>query len=210
MAHSFDKNYWEQHWGQPSAVAGGHGAHPNPYVVDAARALRPGKALDAGCGAGVEAIWLAAHGWQVTGADISGRALATAKGQAHDASVADMTTWIEADLTSWNPPDRWDLVVTSYAHPAMPQLAFYQRIAQWVAPGGTLLIVGHRHHHSGDTHGHGSTPPDEASVTLSEITASLDPATWRVDTAEEHSRPLPTPGGDAVLHDVVVKATRLT
>ncbi|MEK8108388.1 hypothetical protein NKG94_32145 [Micromonospora sp. M12] len=27
----------------------------------------------------------------------------------------------------------------------MPQLAFYDRISGWVAPGGTLLIVGHLH-----------------------------------------------------------------
>ena len=36
-------------------------------------------------------------------------------------------------------------ITTHYAHPDIPQLAFYERIAAWVGPGGTLLIVGHLH-----------------------------------------------------------------
>ena len=51
--------------------------------------------------------------------------------------------WVEADLGVWDPGTRFDLVTTHYAHPAMPQLDFYERIAGWVAPGGTLLVVGH-------------------------------------------------------------------
>jgi hypothetical protein len=115
--------------------------------------------------------------------------------------------WVEADLTVWDPGMRFDLVTTHYAHPAMPQLAFYDRIAAWVAPGGTLLIVGHLHT-SGAT-GHGHHPPAEASVTLTDITAGLDSTRWEITTAEEHLRTVPGPGGRAIpLHDVVVRATR--
>jgi hypothetical protein len=41
-----------------------------------------------------------------------------------------------------------------------------------VAPGGTFLIVGHLHG-AGDEH----APPDEASVTVTDITAGLDAST---------------------------------
>ena len=43
----------------------------------------------------------------------------------------------------------------------------YDRIAGWVAPGGTLLVVGHLHTHGApdDGHGHGHQPPAEASAT---------------------------------------------
>jgi hypothetical protein len=54
---------------------------------------------------------------------------------------------VEADLTSWEPGRQFELVATSYAHPAMPQLAFYARISGWVAPAGRLLIVGHLREH---------------------------------------------------------------
>jgi hypothetical protein len=53
--------------------------------------------------------------------------------------------WVEADLSVWSPGARFDLVATHYAHPAMPQLEFYDRIAGRVAPGVTLLIVGRLH-----------------------------------------------------------------
>ena len=47
-------------------------------TTDLLSELTPGTALDAGCGAGAEAIWLAAAGWQVTAADISSQSLARA------------------------------------------------------------------------------------------------------------------------------------
>ncbi|NHW87973.1 SAM-dependent methyltransferase, partial [Escherichia coli] len=54
----------------------------------------------------------------------------------------------------------------------------------------------------------GHHPPAEATVTLADITASLDPAEWEIVTAKEHQRPVPVPGGQTVtLHDVVVRAT---
>jgi SAM-dependent methyltransferase len=208
MTHGFDKDYWEQHWHQahrrPGAV---DGSAPHPYLGRETSGLGPGTALDAGCGAGAEAIWLASQGWHVTAADIAPEALARAAERATNSEVSERVRWVEADLTVWDPGMRFDLVTTHYAHPAMPQLAFYDRIAAWVAPGGTLLIIGHLHT-SGAT-GHGHHPPAEASVTLTDITAGLDSTRWEIVTAEEHARTVTGPGGQAIpLHDVVVRATR--
>ncbi|MFE9918169.1 class I SAM-dependent methyltransferase [Micromonospora sp. NPDC005553] len=209
MTHSFDKDYWQQHWQQthgdkPGSMAGNP---PNPYLAQETAGLAPGTALDAGCGAGAEAIWLASHGWQLTAADISADALARAADRATASGQTESIRWVEADLTAWEPGMRFDLVTTHYAHPAMPQLAFYQRISDWVAPGGTLLIVGHLH--TGHGHGHGHQHPAEATVTLADITAVLNAADWEIVTAEEHRRPATGLGGHAVsLHDVVVRATR--
>jgi SAM-dependent methyltransferase len=193
------------------------GGPPSPHLDRELSALAPGTALDAGCGAGAEALWLASHGWDVTGADLSAEALARAAERAAEAGLSAQVHWVEADLSTWEPEGAFELVMTHYAHPAMPQLELYDRIASWVAPGGTLLIVGHlQAHGSGHGHGHGhgdgpdEQPPAEATVTVAAVEARLDPAEWEIVTAEERQRTLPGAGGETgTLHDVVVRAARL-
>ncbi|WP_043501683.1 SAM-dependent methyltransferase [Georgenia sp. SUBG003] len=226
MTHEFDKAYWEHHWEKghgeyADADADRPGKGPgtaNPYLARELGDLSPGTALDAGCGEGAESMWLAGRGWKVTGADISAAALARAAERAKDAGLSDHVRWVEADLTVWTPSDQFDLVTTSYAHPAMPQLTFYDRIAGWVAAGGTLLLVGHLHdaartHETAPAHEaaspHTAHHPVEATVTLADVTAGLDPAAWQIETAEEVTRVPAGHGGHAVpLRDVVVRATR--
>lgn len=207
IEHRFTKEYWEQRWRQDRI--GGSGAMgnnpPNPYLARELSGLQPGTALDAGCGSGAEAIWLASHGWQVTAADISAEALSRAADRAATSEVH--VQWVEADLSIWEPGTRFDLVTTHYAHPAIPQLEFYDRIADWVTPGGTLLIVGHLHNHSATDDGH--QPPAKVSATAAAVTARLDEDEWEVVTAEELHRTVTAPDGREVpLHDVVVRATR--
>lgn len=216
MEHTFDNEYWDQIWGGDRASAMGSG-QPNPHLVREVGDLTPGTALEAGCGAGAEAIWLAARGWHVTGADIASAALDRAAERA-PAEIAERVQWVQADLSTWDPGSRFDLVTTHYAHPTMPQLEFYDRIGSWVAPGGTLLIVGHLHrdaatddsHDHGRDHRHGEDrQPASASATAATITARLAPAEWEVVSAQESHRTVPGPAGSqTTLHDVVVRAVR--
>lgn len=209
MTHDFDQGYWEQRWqhAHDTARANKDTGAPYPYLARETSDLTPGTALDAGCGSGTEAIWLASHGWRVTAVDISPSALTRAGERAATAGLSDLVTWVEADLTEWEPNALFDLVTSGYAHPTMPHLAFYERLSEWVAPGGTLLIVGHLH--TPEATGHEHHPPAEASVTLTDIVANIDGATWKIDTSEEHSRTRPGLGGRTIpLHDVVVRATR--
>lgn len=48
---------------------------------------QPGRALDLGCGTGTSSIFLAQHGWQVTGVDFSPRAIELARDKAQRAGV---------------------------------------------------------------------------------------------------------------------------
>ena len=48
---------------------------PTPLLVQTAKALTPGKALDLACGAGRNALWLAEHGWEVTAVDGASEAI---------------------------------------------------------------------------------------------------------------------------------------
>lgn len=209
--HTFDKDYWDRHWQGERDGAPGDApvSEPNPHLVREVDEITPGTALDAGCGTGAEATWLASRGWRVTGVDLAGAALDGAVGRAAASGVADRVRWLQADLSAWEPDTAYDLVTTHYAHPAMPQLEFYDRIASWVAPGGTLLVVGHLHGH-GAEHGTGAhETPASASVTVTTVTERLEPAEWDVVTAEERHHARPGHGhGTVRLHDVVVRALR--
>jgi len=216
MTQSFDKDYWESHWQGVNGPGAARDVVPHPYLARESSGMVPGTALDAGCGEGAEALWLAAAGWQVTAADISTEALSRASARETKSNAGpEHVRWVEADLSTWEPGRHFDLVSTHYAHPAMPQLAFYQRISDWVAPGGTLLIVGHLHtrgtaeHGPGHGEGHPLHHPDEASVTAATVTAGLDAGRWDVVTAEELTRTLSHRADRAVrVRDVVVRATR--
>ena len=182
--------------------APGRGLPINPYLPAETAHLPVGTALDAGCGTGAEARWLAQRGWHVTGADISATALAAATARTEDADLAGQVEWVEADLSRWEPVRTWDLVLTSYAHPRTGQLAFYERIASWVAPGGSVLIVGHLHTlHTAHDH------PEEATASLADACGLFAGPDWRVDASYEHTRAVDA-GCRTELHDVIVRAHR--
>jgi SAM-dependent methyltransferase len=223
LNHTFDTSYWDDIWSGERAGAMST-SDPNPHLIRQVQALTPGSAIDAGCGAGAEAIWLAGAGWSVTAADVAEAALAHGEQRAADAGLSDRIQWVQADLSSWEPSQQYDLVTTHYAHPAIPQLEFYRRIATWVAPEGSLLIVGHLHHPDdtkshdhGREHEHGcgedprpeERPPAEASATAAAITEVLDGDFWAIEAAEESRRTMTGPGGrTTTIHDVVVRAAR--
>jgi SAM-dependent methyltransferase len=58
-----------------------------------------GRALDLGCGTGTNAIYLAQHGFEVTGIDISRRAISLAKRKARSAQLTDRVRFERGDVT---------------------------------------------------------------------------------------------------------------
>lgn len=66
-------------------------------LVEGPDALPTGQALDLGCGTGNHAIYLARHGWQVTGIDFTPRALDRARQKAAAASVT--PAFIQGDVS---------------------------------------------------------------------------------------------------------------
>ena len=145
----YDRDFWEERWSQ---VLGDHGEHvtqrpPNTHLTAEVGDLRPGRALDAGCGHGSDTLWLAARGWQVTAVDFATTALAHARStaEAMGADVAERIDWVEADLGTWTPAGgEYDLVVCLYVHVTGSVEEMVARMATGVARGGTLFLVGHR------------------------------------------------------------------
>lgn len=198
----YDRGFWERRWSQTLREHGGQVARrpPNAHLTAELGALDPARALDAGCGHGSDALWLAARGWQVTAVDFAAAALAYARSSA-DAmgpEVAGRIDWVEADLATWTPPrDGFDLVVCLYVHTAGPVEEMVRRMATGVARGGTLFVVGHRP--IDPATGAATAAAGQRQVSVEAALAVLDGRRWELVVAEERSRPAAGTGVDAVI-----------
>jgi len=134
-----DAAAWNARYDTPELIWKGE---PNQFLPPAVAGLSPGRALDLACGEGRNAVWLATQGWEVTGVDFADVGLAKARSLAADHRVA--PTWITADVTTWTPAHRFDLVVVFYLQvPADTRRLAVRTAVAALAPGGTFLLVGH-------------------------------------------------------------------
>ena len=164
--------------------------------------MQPGFALDAGCGHGSEAIWLAASGWQVTAVDLSATALDFGRSTAHaaGADVAERIEWVEGDLGVWTPPrGRYDLVSCLYVHVAGSVVQMVRRLGTGSSPAERCSWLG-------STPATGAPTPAAAQVHVSvdEAVAALDPHEWDIAVAEERPRAAVGTGVDAVVRAIRV------
>jgi SAM-dependent methyltransferase len=198
----YDRNSWEARWSQGLREHGDRVAQrpPNARLTDEVAGLPPGRALDAGCGHGAEALWLAARGWQVTAVDFAATALAFARStaEAMGPDVSGRIDWVEADLSTWTPEqDEYDLVVCLYVHVAGQVEEMVRLMAAGVAPGGTLFLVGHRP--VDPATGAPTAAAGQVQVSVEAAAAALDPDGWELVVAEERPRPAAGTGVDAVV-----------
>ena len=137
----FERPAWEERYSGDKVWSG----KVNVQLAAEAPALTPGRALDIGCGEGGDAIWLAQQGWQVTAVDFADAALARTSTHAEEAGVGDRVETRRVDVRTFEPEgETWDLVTSHFFHlpdGGMPDVV--RRLASAVAPGGTLLVVGH-------------------------------------------------------------------
>jgi thioredoxin reductase/SAM-dependent methyltransferase len=184
--------FWEEFYGGDRKPWSGH---PNQALVTELtdRPVPAGRALDLGCGPGADAIWLARQGWQVAGLDISAAALEQAAAAAEAAGVTERVRWLHGDLADGMPDGEWDLVAATYLHSPvdLEREKVLRLAAAAVAPGGTLLVIGHQSHPSWQ---HDSS----AQVTFpsaEDVLATLDLEGWTVERAESVSVEVTSPDG---------------
>jgi SAM-dependent methyltransferase len=205
-SNPFGRPYWEDRYGAPGYTWSGN---PNPVLVTEATPLAPGRALDVGSGEGGDALWLARRGWNVTAVDIATNALEKARERAESvvSAAAARIQWVQQDLTAWSPqPETYDLVSAQFMHLPQPhRSALFRSLAAAVAPGGTLLIVGHDASDLDlDPDEHGARL-DELMFTADDVVTDLD-GTLRIEVAESRRRqPGAGHGLTSVMRDVVVR-----
>jgi 2-polyprenyl-3-methyl-5-hydroxy-6-metoxy-1,4-benzoquinol methylase len=194
-----EREDWNRRHGEAEAPL--FGVEPNRFLAAEVAGLAPGRALAVACGAGRNAVWLAGNGWTVTGVDFSDVALEHARRLADDRGVE--VEWVQADVREWVPAAAaFDLVAILYLHvPVEERRVVHGLAAAAVAPGGTLLIVGHDRENL--TSGTGG--PQDALLLLdaTEVTAEL--GALAIERAERVLRPVE---GERDAIDTLVRARR--
>lgn len=114
--------------------------------------LPPGRALDVGCGTGTSSIYLAQHGWQVTGIDWIEDAVKRAKEKAKNAGLDSETVrFLQVDVTAPDLlPDHpqvslWLDIGCFHVFGSAGRSAYVEHASRLLAPGGILLMYGWLH-----------------------------------------------------------------
>lgn len=181
-------------------------AEPNRFVVEQLADDGPGTALDLACGEGRNAVWLAGRGWSVRAVDFAEAAIVKGRQLAGRAGVD--VNWVVADVTRYDPRATFDLVLMSYLH--LPWPTFVTTLAkavQALAPGGTLLVVGH---HLDNLVG-GVGGPQDASVLQDPdaiAAAGREAAGVEVVEAARVERPVLVDGHERIAVDSLVRLRR--
>jgi SAM-dependent methyltransferase len=136
--------------------------------------------------------------------DFSAAGLDRAARLAADRGVS--VDWVQADLLGYQPmPGGYDLVLIAYLHlPSASLAGVFRAAAAAVAPGGTLLVVGHDRDNI--ARGHGGPQDPDRLYTPSMVTAELNGLAIR--RAEQVLRPVQAPEGERTAIDTLVRADR--
>ena len=136
------KEHWEEHYGERDRRWSGR---VNVRLAEVASSLKPGTALDLGCGEGADAWWLAERGWTVVAVDISDTALQRAATEADARGLSDRIEFVQQDLSDGFPSGTFDLISAQFLHSMIPfdRPRVLKLAAGAVQPGGSLLIVDH-------------------------------------------------------------------
>lgn len=178
----------------------------NPRLAEVAADLPPGRALDLGCGEGADALWLAEHGWQVVGVDVSDTALLRASAAASARNMLAHIDFERHNLDETFPQGMFDLISAQYFHsPArLDRENVLRHAADRVNPHGVLLIVDH-----------GAVPPwaqhhDHSFLGIEEVIASLrlDATAWTRLRTETVEREMTVNGETARVPDNVIALRR--
>lgn len=161
--------FWQQRFAAQHTPWDRAAVNPALEALLAAGLIGAGaRVLVPGCGAGHEVARLAAAGCRVQAVDYTPQAVALTRQRLAQAGLA--AEVVEADLLSWTPDAAWggfDLVWEQAClcalHP--DRWAEYAvRLARWVVPGGTLVLLAMQVERDGRREGRVEGPPYHCDV----------------------------------------------
>lgn len=200
---------WEQRYSAAAIWSG----NPNGSLVEQARHLTPGTALDVGAGEGADALWLSEHGWSATANDISQAALDRMAAEATRRRLEVKAVCSDANSAAPFGDHTFDLVCAQYASiPRTPDDRGLNNVVRAVAPGGTLIVVSHDPEpmrRSIDTTKTSQVFDADAYVTVADFARTIgDLDDWEILDHGTVARP---PGAATASHhvdDVILRAQR--
>ena len=131
-----DREFWDDSFKQDP-----QSPHVKDFFIKSEiKNLRPGRALDLGCGAGNNALTLAENGWSVTGVDWSEYAVMLANQSAQRRGLD--ARFILGDITGWIPVIKYDLIISTYALPGgIDSIKTLRTAVSALQVGGTLIVI---------------------------------------------------------------------
>lgn len=205
--HTSARNFWNEKYSSRQQLWSGK---VNSTFAQLIETLPAGRSLDIGCGEGADVLWLAQHGWDAVGLEISRVAVERATAQAKRLGIAEKASFFEQDLELWNPSleDKYDLVTASFfqSPASLERTNILLKAIQQVASGGHIFLLSHAAPPSWDPN-HGPAqlikPEDELSA------LRLESDEWKVLRAECVEREVSAPDGNpGTMTDTVVFAQR--
>ena len=128
---------WDERYAVAEFV---YGKEPNRFLAEHYSKLPRGKLLSLAEGEGRNAVFLAAHGYEVTAVDASSVGLDKGRQLAEELGVN--VEWIHADLNDFELGlDQWDGIVSIFCPlPSSIRRKLYQSLPQALKPGGVFLL----------------------------------------------------------------------
>jgi len=132
----YDESFWNERYANSDYL---YGTEPNSFLAEHYNLLS-GPVLSLSEGEGRNAVFLASHGLEVLGVDISAVALEKAKKLAQSRSVEIST--LVADLATFEPEENhYGSVISISAHlPAAIRNRLYPRIERALRPNGMIIL----------------------------------------------------------------------
>jgi cyclopropane fatty-acyl-phospholipid synthase-like methyltransferase len=124
-----NKNYW--------------GTEPSKVISDKLGLMQPGTILDIGAGDGRNALYLAAHEFDVTALDISQTGLDNLLGKARNQGVSNKITILCADFLNYTPDTSFDNIITNFTIHFVGEEniePFLVKMTNFTKPGGVNII----------------------------------------------------------------------
>lgn len=131
-------DFWNDRYAAADLV---YGDAPNDFLASLAGRFPPrGRALDLGSGEGRNALFLAAHGLDVTAVDQSTVGLQKAERLARLRGLSLHTQAVDlAGFTA--PPASFDIISSIFVHLPTPlRASLHARVRGWLRPGGLFIL----------------------------------------------------------------------